>query len=163
MPTSGAGYPKYLIPPDSLSVLLGPMTAISSEFPSIIITIDGQTILTMDKDSDGRVTITTDIYDENQNIIATLDKNVYLVDSSVFKLSRDSVSDLGVVVQHNKEEVLHVHYFNSRTIAITGVFRTKNAVLRVDDDLVTLNGKPVMLQHICSGNNSFPDFRFQSN
>jgi hypothetical protein len=163
MPTGVAGYPKYLIPSDSLSVLLGPMTAISSQFPAIVITIDGAPILTMNKDSDGRVTVTTDIYDENQNVIATLDKNVYLVDSSVFKLSRENVSDLGVVVRHNKEQVLHVHYFNSRTIAITGVFRTKNAVLQVDDDLVTLNGKPVVPQHICSGDNSFPDFHFRSN
>jgi hypothetical protein len=159
-PQYGGG---YVVPRDALSVLLGPMAAISTQFPATVISIDDEPILTMDRTWDGQIAISTDIYDEHHDIIVSLNENTYNVESSVFSISRNnSLSDLVVVIRHDKEEVLNVRYLNPKTVLITGVFRTKNAVLRVGSDAVYINGSPVHIGHICSGNHNYPDFRFES-
>jgi len=111
---------------------------------------------------DGRVAISTDIYDSNHDIVTEIKDNKYLVDSSAFKVSRESLSDLSVFIRHDKEQVLHIQYLNPTTISITGVFRTKSAELRVTPDSLYLNGKKLGLVHICAMNALKSEFEFDT-
>ena len=148
--------------PHPLLVLLGPMAAISSLPHQNVVVIGDEKVLTMDRDPKGRVTISTDIYDANHDIVAELNKNNYDVDSSVYKLERKDLSDLRVIIRHDKEEVLHVQYLNPETISITGVFRTKKDVLQVDEDNAYLNGESLPFHGVCGANSGAADFYFET-
>jgi hypothetical protein len=161
-PNVCTSFTESLVGPHPLLVLLGPMAAISSMPHQNVIVIGGEKVLTMDRDSKGQVTISTDIYDANHDIVAELNKNNYDVDSSVYKLERKDLSDLRVIVRHDKEEVLHVEYLNPETISITGVFRTKTDVLQVNASNAYLNGEPLPFHGVCSGNSGAADFYFET-
>jgi hypothetical protein len=165
-PPTGKGYPNStssMVPKDALLVLLGPLSAMATQFPDTVISINGESILTMDKDSSGAVSVSMDVYDKDHDIVAIIDKNSFQVASSVFKFSRDNrLSDLRVIIRHDKEEVLHIRYINPHAISITGVFHTKTDTLRVNANAVYLNDQIIGIQHVCSGGNNFPDFQFRS-
>jgi hypothetical protein len=150
------------IPKGALRILLGPMAAWATSFPSNVIVIDGDTILKINRSADGRISLSTDIYDKNHDIIAEIKDNHYDVDSSAFKVVRDNLSDLSVFIRHDKEQVLDVRYLNPTTISISGVFRSKSSELKVSADGTYLNGRSLGHLGICSGNASGAAFDFNT-
>jgi hypothetical protein len=126
--------------PGSITFILGTMAARTSIFPSTIITVHGKPLLSVDRSSDGRMVFSADIFDAEDNIVAEIDKGEYDVDSSVFKMKRSSPSNLAVVIRKNKEEVLNIDYLNSRSVSITGVFRSHYTTVEVSKDGVKQDG-----------------------
>lgn len=131
------------------TVLLGPIAAGSGPFPSNIIKLGSDVVLSMNFDPKRRMTISTDIYDRNHDIVVSVDHNRYHVDSSVFEMNKADPSDLSVVIRHDKEQVLHIRYLNPYTISITGVFRTKIEELKVDETEVFRNGVRLPISNVC--------------
>ena len=82
---------NHFVPQGALRVLLGPMVAVSDRFPQNVVVLEGEPVLIMNKFNDGHVTLSTDIYDRNHDIVAEIKDNKYDVDSSVYKMSRDSL------------------------------------------------------------------------
>jgi hypothetical protein len=147
------------IPSGALRILLGPMGASSTHFPTNVISVDGEPLLSMERTTDDRLAISTDIYDRNHDIVAEIKHNSYTVDSSAFRVSRESLSDLSVFVRHDKERVLNIQYLNPTTMYLTGIFRTKSAELRVNSDSVYLNGERIRIHNcVVDGANVFGFF-----
>ena len=151
-----------VIPKGALRILLGPMAAWATSFPSNVVVIDGDSILSMNRTADGRISLSTDIYDENHDIIAEIKDNHYDVDSSAFKVARDNLSDLSVFIRHDKEQVLDVRYLNPTTISIRGVFRSESSELKVTAEGTYLNGRSLGHLGICAGNSSAAAFVFNT-
>ena len=129
------------IAPNGLTIILGNFgSAVASQFPAVVIGIEEQPILTMDKDSDNHITVSGDFYDGNHDIVAEIDHNHFKVERGVFRKIRHA-STLTVVARHDKETVLRVKYLNPATVYIVGTFRDKNgSVLVVDDNQTVFNG-----------------------
>jgi hypothetical protein len=161
-PNACTGMDKRWLGDHPILVLLGPMAAISSMRHQNVIVINQDKILQMDRSRDGAVTVSTEIYDSNHDIVAEIDKNHYDVDSHVYKLERKNLSDLRITIRHDKEEVLNVQYLNPDTISITGVFRTKTDTLRVDKNNAFLDGSLLPFHDVCSGNSGAADFYFRT-
>jgi hypothetical protein len=104
----------------ALQILLGNSTVYAT------ISVDRKPQLVLDRDDQGRVAVTGNIFDENDDAIAEIDRNHFTVDSDVFKLARPDRSTLSVTIKKHKEEVLSIRFVNSSTIRIKGVFRYRN-------------------------------------
>jgi len=108
--------------PDSLYVFFGTEAAYATEFPADIITINGEVKLTLYKERGGKLAISTDIFDDNDDIVAEIDKNQFTVrKEGVFRKTSDRNS-LRVVMVHKKETILDIRYLNPHALRILGRF-----------------------------------------
>ena len=110
-------------PPGSLTVILGQSVALVTKFPSTVVRIDEVPILSINKTPTGALSVTTDIYDEKDNIVTSIRDNQFLVANDVFEHPRTDPSSLKVVISHKKQTVLDVRYLNPSTLVISGIFR----------------------------------------
>ncbi len=112
---------------DLLLVFLGPLAAGANKFPNTVFTAGGTPRMTINKNGRGEVAVTTDIYDENENIIVSIRDNAFTVANDVFQVQRPDKSTLIVVIRRRKERVLDVRFLNKTAIRIWGHFRYPGA------------------------------------
>ncbi len=132
-----------------LKLIFGPTAAKAERFPLNVIVINDEPVLILDRLGDGRIAISTDIYDSNHDIVTEILRNHYDVDSSAFKIIRNDLSSLSVVIRRDKEEVLNIRYNNPETLSILGVFRAKHGEVRIERDRILDNGDVFNQGHIC--------------
>jgi hypothetical protein len=94
----------------ALQILLGNNTVYATSFPATIVSVDRKPQLVLDRDDQGRVAVTGNIFDENDDAIAEIDRNHFTVDGDVFKLERPDRSTLSVTIKKHKEEVLSIRF-----------------------------------------------------
>jgi hypothetical protein len=150
-------------PTNSLVVMLGDLTAWDELFPHIVLAIRNKPILTVNRNEQGRIAVTTDVMDDNDNAVVEIVDNHFTVASDAFKVERPDLSTLSVVIAHHKEQVLNIRYANPRTLKITGTFRSDSTVVRVTQSKVELDSpqfKNFVLSHDCIGGSLLGDFMF---
>lgn len=111
-------------PGPGMRIILGSLSAKAESFPVTVLRMGGVPVLVMDRKPDGQIAISTDIYDQNHDIVAEIDNNHYDVHSSAFKIIRKDRSSLSVFIRRDKEEVLRIRYLNPESVSIMGAFRT---------------------------------------
>lgn len=149
------------VPNDALRILLGPMAAFATIFPQNVISLNNDSILQLTRDAHKNIAISTDIYDEDQNIVVEIKDNRFRVSNDAFEVIRPDFSTLRVVVKRNKEKVLDVRYSNPSTVQFLGTFRRRNdPTVEVTPDHIKMNGKPVGLFNVCVGDERSGDFVF---
>jgi hypothetical protein len=123
------------LPPGSLTLVMGSSAAYASTFPAAVVVIDQQIRFSLDRDPQGRIAVTTDVFDAADNVVVEIDHNRFTVASDVFKMERPDLSTLAVSIKSHKEEVLWVRFLNPSTIRVRGVFRWRDAppVVVTDD------------------------------
>jgi hypothetical protein len=72
---------------------------------SIVVNVDGEALLRLDRDAQGNMLLSTDIYDQDHNILASIEDNKFDTDSAVFRVHRDDLSSLTVYARKDKEKV----------------------------------------------------------
>jgi hypothetical protein len=111
------------LPASALAVYMGNVGAYASTFPRKIISVNNKPILTLDRDQGGNVTITIDIYDEKDDLVASINRNRFGLFGDAI-MNRVDRSALEITLRHRKEKVLEIVYYNKQSIGIKGVFRT---------------------------------------
>lgn len=111
------------IPDNALVLFLGSAVAWETRFPHSIVQMNGEDMLTIDRDSRGYLIIKLlRIFDDRNNIIARIDgKNGFWVDPSS-RRERPNPSTL-IVYDHNDDQVLNIKFLNPKTLRILGTFR----------------------------------------
>ena len=125
---------------DGITVILGNAGAKTNVFPTTVISVHDKPLLTLDKSPDGKIFFSADIYDYDDNILASIEKSNYSLDSSVFKMTRKDLSSLSVVARKDKEEVLNIDYLNPHAVMITGIFRKSYMRVDVSKDAIVTDG-----------------------
>jgi hypothetical protein len=132
-----------------LIIALGSQTVFADSFPVTVVRVTGERLLNLDRDADGNLLLSTDIYDHDHNIIASITNNKYDTDSSVFKVEREDLSSLTVYARKDKEKVLTVRYLNPHMIALTGVFRSTRKEVMASSTGVILDRQPYNMIGTC--------------
>jgi hypothetical protein len=127
------------LPPRSVILLVGSNTAYAFRFPASIIKIEGVPKFSLDRDDHGRIAITADIFDEEDNAVVEIEHNHFLVDGGAFKMERPDISTLVVYARKHKEQVLWVRFLNDSTMQLRGTFRYPDSlgVTITDSSIVT--------------------------
>jgi hypothetical protein len=133
-------------PQGTQAIYFGGSVFAASKFPLIALAVAGKPTLILDKNSDGRIAITTWVFDDEPSprIIAKIVKNKFTVNRNnveSMKLSSDK-SNLIVLDQHDTE-VLNVKYLNKDAITMTGVlhFSELKGPVTITDRGITYLGK----------------------
>lgn len=99
--------------------------------------------------------LSAEIYDQDHNILASIEDNKYDTDSAVFRVQRDDLSSLTVYARKDKEEVLSVRFLNPHMIAITEGSKTREEVVALPD-VVIVNGQPYNMGGNCLSGDAKP-------
>jgi hypothetical protein len=109
--------------PDALKVYFGGNVATSTNLPTAILRILGETMIEVNRETAGKelVVSTLKVFDDRKNIIARIDEDGFWVENST-RNKRPNPSTL-VVYDHLDHEVLRVVFVNPTTLSVSGVFR----------------------------------------
>lgn len=146
-------------PSEAVKILVGSMASFITEFPSTILMIKEEPILVLDRNKNGEIAVTMDIYDEQDNIVVAINKNKFTLNNDIFDHPREDHGSLKVVLKKRKEKVLNIRYLNKRAIQIEGVFRHPGSPALKVDGKQTLYG-PFVLADGCVGNARQAQFAF---
>jgi hypothetical protein len=126
------------IPRGAVKVLLGNNVAYASEYPASVIDTQNISRLYMRRDEAGRIAVTGDIFDSDDNVVVEIKDNHFTVATDVFEMGRPDPSTLSVTIRKHKEHVLTMRFMNPDTVRITGIFRYLNVPpITVTDESVT--------------------------
>jgi hypothetical protein len=125
MRTEPAGTIKPF-PPDTVFLFLGSDVSYVPERGRWPVVRDkGRVLLTANFDEKG-LSVSTQLYDEQGNLQATIDENDVDALSPDICVKRPDLSTLIVGDRSTKEELLYVHYLNPRAVEFRGLFRYPN-------------------------------------
>jgi hypothetical protein len=97
-------------------ILIGTAAYKFEHWPATLLTVMGKKRIVLDRDDDGTITITADVYGSDGKILATVFKNTFNVNrNNIFKLERPDDSTLKIVDQWN-DEALSVRYMNAKEL-----------------------------------------------
>ena len=91
-------------PKGALTILLGERAAFATNFPTKVIAINDDMILEMNKDEHGDIAVTTDIFDQNNDLVASIENNRFRVVQDAI-VERKDLHSLKVTIKHRKEQV----------------------------------------------------------
>jgi hypothetical protein len=125
------------LPTGTLTLVMGSNAAYASSFPAAVVVVENKIQFSLNRDPQGRIAITTDVFDSADNAVVEIDHNRFTVANDVFKMERPDLSTLAVYIKNHKEEVLWVRFLNPSTMRIRGVFRWRDApsVVVTDSDI----------------------------
>lgn len=115
-----------LFPPNTVFLFLGSNASYVHErgrWP--VINDKGHVLLTADFQENG-LSVSTQLYDEQGNLQATVDENDVDVLSQDICVMRPDLSTLVITDRSTKEERLYVHYLNPEAVVLRGVLRYPN-------------------------------------
>lgn len=125
MRTKPAGTIKPF-PPETVFLFLGSEASyIQTQGRWPIVNDKGQVLLTADFEEKG-LSVTTQLYDEQGNLQATVDNNDVDVLSADICVRRPDLSTLTISDRSTKQERLYVHYLNPRAVEFRGLLRYPN-------------------------------------
>jgi hypothetical protein len=137
--------------PGEVIVTFGDRAVTVGKFPINVVNVDGEALLRLDRDAQGNMLLSTDIYDQDHNILASIEDNKFDTDSAVFRVQRDDLSSLTVYARKDKEKVLDVRYINPRVIAVNGVFRSKRHTVVASPNGEMEDGRLLGPVQVCLG------------
>lgn len=97
------------------------------------------------------MSITTDVFDEHEDVVVSIEKNKYTISNDAFQIVRPDDSTLSVIVKHRKEKVLDIRFLNDQIIRVYGHFRYPDAHDVIADENGVEN-EPVTLSNGCADN-----------
>lgn len=101
-----------------MTLLLGDDAAYADQFPHTVIMVRGKDELVLDKDGEGRIAVTVNIFDKDGRVVAFFERGEFQVNqSNVSAISRPDLHTL-IVTDEYKNEALYVHYLNKNTLHI---------------------------------------------
>jgi hypothetical protein len=144
------GLKQLVVPPGYTALLLGDFAQVEKDFPRTIIRAAGVPRFLLEKTDRGELAITLDIFDSDPNprIIASIERNQFMVNPNNYFKAESDKSSLKVIDQY-KTKVLDVRYLNKAAIRVTGVFHVPGsaATLTITDTHVIWKG--VHLDGLC--------------
>ncbi len=123
-------YSSCPVMPRALTIFWGDsVSSVERSFPHMIMRVKGEPKIVLEKNEEGQIAITMNIFDEQENIVAEIEHNHFTLNpNNYFKLnySKD-LSRLSVQIAHQNEKVLDLEYLNPSAVRILGVFRYRHA------------------------------------
>jgi hypothetical protein len=109
-------------PPDTVFLFFGPETIyLQKGGREPVMKNEGHVLLTADFDETG-LSVTTQIYDAEGTLQATVNDNEFDALSPNICVERPDLSSLTIIDRATKEERLYVHYVNSQAVEFRGLF-----------------------------------------
>ena len=154
--------PCRSVPQNALLVMLGSNTVYGTQFPQHVLMLKNDRILDLNRDGKGRVSVSTDLYDEKGDIVVEIKENKFTVANDAFEISRPDLSTLSVTIKHKKERVLDIRYLNPRAVQISGIFRhPDDPVLEVREGQSFLDGRLLRVSNNCVGDAGNADIHIE--
>lgn len=110
-----------------------------SNVPLSLLRLAGRDVLTLNRDSQGRMAISAEIFSSNDDAIVVVDKNKFTASKEAFIVDSDPHS-LRVTIEHLNESVLEMHYLNPHAIRIKGHFHFHRSDVVYTDDRTLVDG-----------------------
>ena len=134
--------PNVSIPDGALRVYLGTSIAWATFTPFNVITVANEPLIQINRDNkNNTITITIiKIFDDRNDIIATVDPDVGIWVRNINRSARPDISTL-VVFDHDGHEALRISMLNKTAIMVTGIFndRRLQTPIIVDKDFIEIN------------------------
>ena len=144
------------IPKNALAVYLGSnlMTFFNNQSHVYVLVAKGKPLIALDKNPDGKVALTMEIYDETEHIVVEIKKNEFRVahPPAIFKKESKDKSSLVVVIPYHNKEVLNLRYLNPTAIQIRGSFRYPGVPPIEIDEQGTLRSMGLTFRRTCVQN-----------
>lgn len=119
---------KEIVDGGGTVVFLGNVAAGSAHiFPQPILSVNERNKLTMYQNAQGEIAISTDIFDEHDDVVVSIEKNKFTISNDVFQVEYPDHSTLNVIIKHHKEKVLDIRFLNKNAIRIYGHFHYPDA------------------------------------
>jgi hypothetical protein len=125
---------------DAKRLLLGNEIWVIESFPKNIIRVFNQSLLSIDF-SDGKLSLSANIFDANGTVIAVIIKNEFdLNRNNYFKKKTPDLSTIIIYDQYNNE-VLNLRFINSYTFRIKARINYKGQNVFIEDNSLLINGR----------------------
>lgn len=112
------GCPRRAIRPGSVVFYLGQLASVTTTFPHTVLRIRGKDRIVVDRNSEGSIAVSLEVFGEDGKIVAEIRRNEFTVNpNNYFRIERKDASSLSVINQHNKE-VLTARYLNPTAFKI---------------------------------------------
>lgn len=144
-------------PPGAIEIIVGTNVFFAARFPFTMVSIDGHPLFIIDRDSKGALVLSfVRLFDDRNDGVVKIDKNAFWISPSITKTLSEKKDDL-LVMDHNDAEILHLRFWNPKTVIFSGVFRLQGATVRATDEAISSSPSSVMssLTHDCFGNERF--------
>ena len=130
---------------DDVTILLGETNAaLTNRFPHAILTVRGQDVISVDKNTDGSLIINMDIRGPDNKIIARLNRQGFVVNrNSELQIERPDTSTL-IVEDEYGVTVLSARFINSRTFSLRGIIHSQGLTIPLEIPFI---------QRFCSAHN----------
>jgi hypothetical protein len=129
-------------------------------YPFNVVTINDHPILRVDKDLQGRIAISGEVFDDKDNAIVVIRNNKFTAsEKNTFSID-STVSTLEVTVEHLNEPVLSVNYMNPKVVKVTGHFHYKGTDVLVKEDEIVTNPGNNRLADACAAYSGISAFSF---
>jgi hypothetical protein len=110
-----------------------------SNIPLPLLRLGGRNVLTLNKDSQGLMAISAEIFNSNDDAIVVVDKNKFTASKEAF-IVNSSPHSLRVTVEHLNESVLEMQYLNPHAVRIKGHFHFNGSDVIYTDDKTLVPG-----------------------
>ncbi len=131
--------------------VFGSAASIVTSFPHTVLQIKGKKRLLVDKDpSGGGISLSVDIFDQDNKLVATIDHNEFSINQSNYSLRQRPNRSSLIVYDEYKNEVLNVHYLNSGAIKLLGRLHYPEATVSFTERGVLVGAQN--FSNICIGN-----------
>lgn len=112
------------IPDDGVAALYGSNVSVNTTFPHTILEMRGEPMIVIDRDLSTKNLVVTalKIFDDRDDVIASIDPDGFWVQNAVRKKRPDEHTL--IVYDHNGQQVLKIQFLNPQVISIEGIFRS---------------------------------------
>jgi hypothetical protein len=109
-----------------------------SRFPFVLVEINGEPVLILDKNQEGDLIIKRLLLnDEDNRNIAKIDDNIFWIDPTVQKILEPG-KDILKIYNHSGEEAFRLDYIDKKHIAVSGRFFYHKFLLSIDKGIMSM-------------------------
>ncbi len=113
------------IPSGAVALYLGNTVSVITEFPHVVFRAGGEDVFVIERDSAGLL-ISFRVFDDGGNMVARLERNVFIAINAASHVERPSRSNL-IVFDDRDTKVLDVQFLNPQAVKVTGILRYRGA------------------------------------
>ncbi len=122
----------HQIQSNDVAVFLGTNAMVTNKFPHTILQVQGQSVVSIDRLENGSVVLSVEMRDTSNRIIARLNKNGFVVNSSyALYMLRPDKSTIIIEDQYGKE-VLNARFLNRQAFRLNGVLQYRATAFPLD-------------------------------
>jgi hypothetical protein len=101
-------------------IVMGATSVLTDVLPMDLVSSNGKVFVKADKDKDGSLVISLDVFDRNGNILASINKNEYHINRNGVFYAEHSPKNSLIIFDSQNTKVLDISQINKREIKLSG-------------------------------------------